>query len=291
MLICSTCSGQGTPSVSAISLSNGVQLRIETVFGRPTGQQVITAEMAPATGNSFYRVFRDQNGLAVYAYELLVERLEGANDFRLTVKPAGAGLERSFPRADGGKPTPTPSEDRQLTTLHSGDRVDLPIFEISGTGNAVVDGIELRVDSASPRARPGDTFRFAGLKISINQGLVSATASKAVIFGRYAMFYLPGRGAYFFSTDEPAGRAFVKAGWIDGSRMEFVLENQSFECVADEPILVGSDVGSGRGQVWVYHDRAYKPEGNWTRPLNSPEEVRAPAFFASAADSLHWWLR
>ena len=285
------CHGQ-VPTVNSISLSNGVHLRIESSLGRPTPQQVISAAMAPASGNSFYRIFRDQNGLAVYAYELMVERLTSQTEFRLTLKPAGAGLERVFPRANGGKPTPTLSATRQLATLHSGDRVEIPVFEMAGTGQPVVDGIELRLDSAPPPARSGDALRFAGLKVSVGGYLFSSEGTKGVVSGRYAMFYLPGSGGYFFAMDEPAGRGFTKAGWIDGTRMEFVLDNRSFECVAQVPILVGPEAGSGRAQVWVFHDPAYKPEGNWTRPLDSPAETRASStFFAAAADSLHWWLR
>lgn len=291
VVFAAVCRGQGT-TVNSISLSNGIHLQIESQLGRPTPQQVISADMAPASGNSFYRIFRDQNGLAIYAYELMLERLSSQTEFRLTVKPAGTGLERVFPRANGGKPTPTMSASRQLATLHPGDRVEIPVFERAGTGQQVVDEIELRLDSAPPPARSGDALRFAGLQVSVNGNPVSSGNSKAVVSGRYAMFYLPGRGGYFFAMDAPAGRGFMKAGWIDGTRMEFVLENQNFQCMAEVPILVGAEAGVGRAQVWVYHDPAYQPEGNWTRPLDSPTGIRGSlVFFAAAGDSLHWWLR
>ncbi len=96
------------------------------------------------------------------------------------------------------------------------------------------------------------------------------------------MFYIPGQGAYFFATEPPAGRAFVKAGAIDGNRMRFNVDNDDFECIADAPILVNAD----GGEVWVYRDAEYKPTGNWTSDLRSTSEQ----FFTASSDSLGWWM-
>src|SRR5271165_2090156 len=165
---------------SSISLSNGVHLMIETTFGTPTGQQVIKAAMAPATGNSFYRIFRDQNGLAVYAYELQVERSSGGDEFRLTARPAGNSFMHRFPDADGGKPTPTLSALRELPVMHSGDRVPFPVFAMEGSGLSVVDTIELKLDGGPAGGRGAESFRFAGLKVYSNRVLASAPAQAVV---------------------------------------------------------------------------------------------------------------
>ena len=63
--------------------------------------------MKPATGNSVYRILRDDTGLAVWAYELVVDRLPDGDHFQIVAKPAGQEFAAKFPNADGGKPTPT----------------------------------------------------------------------------------------------------------------------------------------------------------------------------------------
>src|ERR1700733_9990297 len=92
---------------ASIALSNGVTLRIETNLGQPSGGEQIQSEMIPASGNSFYRVFRDQTGLAVYAYELVVDRQAGTAELQLAARPATETFAARVPGSDGGKPTPT----------------------------------------------------------------------------------------------------------------------------------------------------------------------------------------
>jgi hypothetical protein len=100
------------------------------------------------------------------------------------------------------------------------------------------------------------------------------------------MIYIPGRGGYFFSLDAPQGRAFVKTGSIDGSRLRFTVENDNYLCTSARTILENSE----SGEVWVFHDPAYKPAGNWTQEV-SADAPRQLEFFAAASDSLSWWLR
>jgi len=45
---------------------------------------------------------------------------------------------------------------------------------------------------------------------------------------------------------------------------------------------------SERGELWVYHDPNYKPEGNWTK--TNPAGGSDDEFFTAASDSLKWWL-
>ena len=264
--------GQGTAS---IDLSNGVSLQIESSYAQ--------ASMAPASGNSFYRLFLDANHLVVYSYELQVERPAGSDEFHLTLKPAGDGFAKRFPGADGGKPVPTIAAARELPVLHSGDRFPVDVFEIAGQGQKAVDTISLRTDGKGPRG--GGGFHLSGLKMYVNRVLV-AGPSGYTVSGRFAMFYVPGKGGYFLAASPQAGLGFVEAGWVDRARMQFTLENETFDGTADEPILQGQD----RGEIWVYHDPGYRPNGNWTEPVNRPVGNQAPGFFTAAANTLSWWL-
>ena len=270
---------------STVSLSNGVQMQITTKLGTPTGQQAVTVEMVRASGDSFYRVFWDQNKLAVFAYELGIHLDPSGDRLRVTAKPAETEFAARFPNADGGKPTPTLSSEQQLGAITSGQSVDLPLFELQGMGTSVVDTIRLRMDN-NPAAASG-RMRLSGLKVYINRTLVPGAAPSAVS-GKFTMIYIPGRGGYFFSTEAVAEKPFSKAGTIDRNRMLFDIDNESYEAVSSAPILANPD----SGELWVYHDPAYKPSGNWTQNLRSgaPAKSADLDFFVAASDSLSWWL-
>jgi hypothetical protein len=268
-----------------VSLSNGVQLQIATNLGQPTGQQALTVEMVRASGDSFYRIFRDQNKLAVFAYELVINLDPSGLRLRALAKPCETEFAARFPDADGGKPTPTLSSDQQLASIASGQTAEIPLFEIQGMGTQVIDKIRLRMDD-SPAPAAG-RMRLSGLKVTVNRTAVAGSAPSAVA-GKFAMIYIPGRGAYFLSTEAVPDRPFVKAGTIDRNRMTFDIDNDSYEAVASAPILANPD----NGELWVYHDPAYKPAGNWTQNLRSgrPSKSADLDFFTAASDSLSWWF-
>ena len=266
---------------ATVSLNNGVQLRIT---GTPSP---LKAELTPASGNSFYRIFRDENDLAVFAYELAVDRTPQGQQFRITAKPAGAEFAVRFPNADGGKPTPTLSEPLESPLLSNGGQFTVDIPTDPGIREHVTDIAQIQVrqrGDIGPEAETQAQLRFESLRVFVNGKLASPGGSGAVVMGRYAMFYLPGRGAFFFSAEPVEGRPFLHIGSVDRTNMQFTLDNDSFMCTSAAPILVHSD----RGELWIYHDPKYKPAGNWTK-----SEATAPSrddFFTAASDSLNWWL-
>jgi hypothetical protein len=269
---------------STISLSNGIELNVTAKLGQPTGEETLNVEMARASGDSFYRIFRDQNKLVVFAYELFVGSLAGNDGFHLTAKPCETEFAARFPNADGGKPVPTLSSDQELGPLGSGQRVELGLFEIPGMGLKVVDTVQVKLN---PDRTASGQIRFSGLRVSINRAFAAGPQPRGQVSGRYAMFYIPGRGGYFFSTDPPTGPGFTKAGTVDGSRMQFTVDNEPFDCVADAPILLQSNAG----EIWVFHDPNYKPSGQWTQTIRSGQPAASDEFFTAASDSLNWWLQ
>ncbi|HME09203.1 MAG TPA: hypothetical protein VKG25_19245 [Bryobacteraceae bacterium] len=266
-----------------VSLNNGLRLKITPE------QSSLTPDLAPASGNSFYRIFRDFNNLAVFAYELQIDRSPDGNQFQVTAKPVLEEFEQKFPLADGGKPTPTFSEPIQSDWLKTGERfvVNVPINPGENGGN-LADTIEVRIAQAGPGAPPDRSLNGAlhltGFKVKIGGRLVSAPGPSAAVAGRYVMFYIPGKGGYFLSSDPVDSPAFTAGGSAEGTTMRLTVDNENLECAADAPIMSG-----GHGQLWVFHDPAYKPQGSWT---NSTTGARArDEFFMAGADSLKWWLR
>ncbi len=264
-----------------VTLNNGVQISIHTSLGKPTGTTSVAVEMQRAAGDSFYRIFRDQNRLAVFAYELQVAR-SGTTGFRLTTKPVEDEFARRFPGADGGKPVPTFSAEKDYT-LNNGEPATIALYELEGQGLAVVDTVQMGLNPSSSGS--GGALRFSGLSLTVN-GVPVKTVPGSTVSGRYVMFYIPGQGGFFFSSDAVTRRQFMKAGYIEGNKMQFTVDNLSYECAAQLPIAA-----TPSQELWVYHDPDYRPGGNWT--LQDPDaggnEAQAE-FFTAAADSLDWWM-
>ena len=267
---------------SNVSLSNGVQLSITCNLDRDGSLKI---DLAPASGNSFYRIFRDENSLTVFAYELLVERTPDGDYFLVTAKPAGREFAARFPNADGRKPTPTLGESRQSPLLASGDQFTIELPVIPGIAEKLSDVVQIRLNQrgASPDQASQVPLRLVGLSVQINGQPASPSGPGATVAGRFVMFYLPGRGAYFLSSESVQSPAFVKIGVVDGTRLHFTLDNDTYDCISEEPILSRSE----RGETWVFHDPNYKSSGNWasSNPSNPQDE-----FYTAAGDSLKWWL-
>jgi len=268
---------------AVVSLSNGVQLRIGV-----SASTALKTELEPASGNSFYRVFRDQNGLVVFAYELMVSRTPDGEQFEIRGMPAGDDFATKFPNADAGKPVPTFSTPVQSPLLSSGQRFTLDIPTDPALNVDLHDIAQVQVNKRGfPAGEDGSQgtaqVRFSALRVRINGNLVTPPNAGAVVSGRYAMFYNPGNGGFFFAVDRPANRPFSQVGIVEGSHLRFTIDNITFDCDANSPILTQSD----RGQLWVYHDPGYKPKGNWT--ASNPDDVH-DEFFTASSDSLRWWL-
>ncbi len=267
-----------------VALSNGVRVTITTQSDN--GAPKLKISLEPASGDSFYRIFRDDNDLAVFVYELEVARTADGENFRITAKPATEAFAARFPDADGGKPAPTLSAPLQSPVLSSGEGFTIPIPTAPELGQTLTDRVQILMGQrggGNEGVAGSAKIRFSGLKVSIHGQPASPSGAGTDVAGQYAMFFIPGHGGYFFSTEPVNQPVFPDVGVVDGKHLTFTIENEMYDCTASEPILVHAD----RGQVWIYHDANYKPAGNWTNadPASSKEE-----FFTAASDSLRWWI-
>jgi hypothetical protein len=282
LLTLSVCLAQDS---SVISLSNGIRFRITQHREGSTPDQ-LKVEMKPASGNSFYRIFQDQTGLAVYAYEIAINRLPDGSHFQIVAKPAGNEFAAKFPNADGGKPTPTLAMPMESPPLGEGGQFTVEIPTNPGFFEHRSDVIQVQPDlrggADHTGVPPPPLLRFAALRVFVNGKQVPSNDPGRTVVGQFAMFYIPHRGGFFFSTQPGTSRPFAQIGTVDRLELKFSVDNEDYQCLATSNILTQSE----RGQIWVFHDPNYKPEGSWTKsdPKSRDE------FFTAASDSLGWWL-
>lgn len=267
---------------STATISNGVQVEVSTDLGKPTGQEQLSVEMVRASGHSFYRIFWDQNKLAVFAYELRVDLASNGESLNATAIPCEDEFAARFPEADAGKPVPTLSSEHALGPLGSGQVALLPLFEIPGMGLHLTESVRVKLNQEGGAG----ALRLAGVRVRVNGQAVSGPPPPSAVAGRFVMFYLPNRGGFFFSTGPVNGRPFVATGTVDRNILRFTSDNEEYEVIASAPILAHADAG----EVWVMHDPSYVPEGNWTQDPHSPTPG-VQQFFTAGSDSLGWWLK
>src|SRR5579871_3709279 len=163
---------------STIVLGNGIRLEFSTSSGNNTPDP-LKAEVKPANANSAYRIFHDESGLTVYAYELVAERLADGNHFQLVAKPADEAFAAKFPYADGGKPTPTMAVAVESPPLPPGGRLTIDIPTNPGLFEHRTDTVTVQPDmresgNGQAESRSVPALRFADLVVTIGGKAVGA---------------------------------------------------------------------------------------------------------------------
>jgi hypothetical protein len=271
---------------SVATLPNGIRVEVTTDPGNNAGDP-LKAELKPATYNSVYRIFHDQSGLAVYAYELVVERLPDGIHFQITAKPAGEEFAARFPYADGGKPTPTMPIPAESPPLGPEGRFTVEIPTNPGLFEHRTDTVTVQPDprdrTAEMDQKASPLIRFVDLRVIVGGKQLPVSGLGKDVSGRYAMFYIPKRGGFFFSAQPIPSRPSMPVALVDRARLKFTIDKEDVDCFAAAPILAKS----GGDQIWLYHDPHYKPSG--TSAKGNPKQ--AEEYFTAASDTLNWWLR
>ncbi len=246
---------------------------------------------SPRPGTASIACIATRTDLVVFAYELAVERTPDGDQVRAIARPATTEFAARFPNADGGKPAPTLSATRESGLLSSGGRFAIEIPTDPGLRQTITDTVQIRINQRGAAAQT-DEERQASASSAIRRAqgvdqrrsLVPEGGAGAIVAGRYAMFYIPGRGGYFFSADPVSGAHSCKsAKW-----MAHGCASRSMAATTNANRRRPSWCMSERGQIWVYHDPSYRPAGNWTK-IDPRDETREQ-FFTAASDSLNWWL-
>ena len=94
-----------------------------------------------------------------------------------------------------------------------------------------------------------------GFTASKNGQQLPGMDGKSGVVGDALMFYIPGEGGFFFSAKPTAAPGFLNVGAANGIRLTFTWNGDRYEVVSTKQILTRSYAG----EVWVYHDPAYRP--------------------------------
>ncbi len=221
---------------------------------------------ARAEANTIQRVLVDEAAGLYFGYEVEIEALTEAKQFRVTVKPLSPAFVQRWRerRASALRELPLPRFPPPQT-LDDGDTLALDVLVNAQAGSKLVDFITVSLNQppASEAPAPGGPARDfrvedVPLKVRDFQVLINgevAAQSKGGCAGQFIYFYLPGRGRFVFALAPPAGYGFQKSAVIEQNKIAFTLGGDSYEWISSVPILEGG----GHWHLWVWHDPAYRP--------------------------------
>lgn len=245
------------------------------------------------TPNHIHRVFVDRRGELFFGYELLVEPVAPARQFRVSVRPLSAEyvqrlLARPALRGSRLHPSYNPAAfDPRPQLLDDGDTFALDVLRNPRAGTKIVDVVTVTFDD--PRGRvaaesphPARDFtledvqlRVTGYRLLVGGEQVSRSTSGCA--GALVWFSLSGRGRFIFSLVPRPGYDFRKAGTVNHNRITFDWEGERFEWLSSLPVVAGG----GNWNLWVLHDPDYSydlfdgdPAGGATKPGSAVEEAQ-----------------
>jgi hypothetical protein len=268
-------------------LSSPFSLKKQPGVLPPFVPQVVVGE-----GNALHRLLVDERGRFVFAYDLVITKLDSPKRFEVSARPLDRSFEQSlreqnpaaFQSAPGLSP-PTFARATDQQTVADGETVALDLLINQPLGVKVVDYVTLASERSllfpSRPSRPPRDFGVYNVELAIKEYQLSIDEQPVVTSGRRSCtgavvwFYLPGRGRFIFSLVPHEGYDFRKVGVIADNKISFTWKGVKYEWVSQEPI-VGS---GGVWNLWVLNDQDYvdifTPQADNNQAANTEKKVEA----------------
>lgn len=297
-----------------------VAFKVETVPGASQSaasngasgaQALVNPQALAGEHHVIHRVLSDADGDFVFGYDLTVEPLAGAKQFRVAVGPlspefagqlrAGKLPATSVAGRDGTSPSNisvhTISRSTEAQLIDDGDAFALDLLVNQQTGVKIVDMVKVSFDRRKLWETPGGEqmypvrdFTLANVELAVrdyrllvNDELMAGGKPTRGCEGALVWFYVPGKGRFIFSLIPHPGYDFRKIGVIEDNKISFALGGDRYEWVSSAPI-VGN---GGSWNVWVLVDSTYVPIPEFYPPAQkSSEEASARGGLRQAMSQL-----
>jgi len=194
----------------------------------------------------------DRSAHRFYGYEYLVQPL-GGGQFKVTIDPLQTATLQKGPFVVTGEPAPLPLVPMPQI-VSDGQPIDIDVYrsateriyvQFQVSASPFSSGVHVRTPESQP-----NHLRTRNPKIYKNGVLVGSAdgdASGASIF-----FRLPGEGRYLITLDPTGNLAFVAAGQVHGSVLEFQSGNNTYRLESAQPLASGSS-----RPIYVFYDSAF----------------------------------
>ncbi|MBL8295876.1 MAG: hypothetical protein JNN08_28795 [Bryobacterales bacterium] len=282
--------GQTGRQLMSGSASNGgaafrYETRLEPAMPDLSGQFGGGGVLAGKSG--IHRYVTESEGRRYFGYDLVMEPLADANQYRVTVRPLSVDAPRlGLKDPASWRQVPLPGYPVSQI-LRGGETMALDLLVNTATGQKIVDYIHLQdqkrlVYTAAGRARDFTAedaeLRVMDPRISVNGRPLDVSAGySGGVSGAAVWMYIPGRGRYFLSLVPHARRGFLRAGEVRGSTIRFTTGGDQVEVDCNGAVTSGSAAYN----LYVLHQPEWSP--------GSPES--RSALLLTAADRVDLLLK
>jgi hypothetical protein len=308
----------------AIGLGDGRSLVLTTSSDRgASGSSRIGSGVAGVGMGLMHRVVRDASGEPLFGYDIEVHALAG-NQYQILVAPLSPEYERKLGAA---RKVATFGAKREAAIVGVGDKAVIDLLVNPSNGERISDNLEIvedrrgggfggaggavtaasggmaraggggsnvaitgasggmaRAGGGAGMAAPEAEMQLWGFTASKNGQQLSGMDGKSGVVGDALMFYIPGEGGFFFSAKPTAAPGFLNVGAVNGNLLAFTWNGDRYEVVSTKQILTRSYAG----EVWVYHDPAYRPKPLPFRPgAQRSDSVQSGA----CGDAMCWFSK
>jgi hypothetical protein len=286
--LCAQAQEGGGQLVVPLESAGFVAFKIETVpsgspvsNGSTQAQELVNPRALKGEHHVIHRVLADADGDFVFGYDLTVEPLANAKQFKVAVgplspefteqlragnNPGGNSIAGQVARPHINVHTISRATESQI--IDDGDAFALDLLINQQTGVKIVDMVKVSFDRAKLRESPAGEqypirdFTLANVELAVrdyklllNDEQVAGGKPTRGCEGALVWFYVPGKGRFIFSLIPHQGYDFRKVGVIEDNKISFTLGNDHYEWISSAPV-VGN---GGNWNVWVLVDSTYIP--------------------------------
>lgn len=249
-----------------------------TTDAEPSNARALSSSFAEAyfQSHTIRRVFVDSGSDFFFGYDLIVEPLADAKQFRVSVRPLSADDEKDL-RARTSFKTRRIHPDYSAAVLSrasvpqvidDGDAFALDVLVNPQTGGKIVDLVQVSFDQSKLREAPlsespprdytlADVeLNISNYKLLVNGEMVAGARRTGGCAGPLVWFHLPGKGRFIFSLTQHPGYDFRKVAAIEHNKISFNWDGTRYEWFSSSPIIGNG----GNWNLWVTRDADYIPE-------------------------------
>ncbi len=192
------------------------------------------------------------------------------------------------------------------TIINDGATLALDVLVNPQTGVKIVDLIKVSSEAKQSAEKIADEqqqqardfspdavkLSLKNFKVLINDQQFNAAENPVAmgsVTGTIIWLYLPERGRFIFSLEPRAGYDFRKIGVIEGSKISFKINGDSYELVSTASIFGGAissggsgGVDSGSWNLWVLHEPDFVPRFPGAEPIS---------YLIGAADRIEYLIK
>ena len=258
-----------------------------TTDAEPSNARALSSSFAEAyfQSHTIRRVFVDSGSDFFFGYDLIVEPLADAKQFRVSVRPLSAEDEKDL-RARTSFKTRHIHPDYSAAILSrasvpqvidDGDAFALDVLVNPQTGGKIVDLVQVSFDQSKLREAPVSEspprdytladveLNISNYKLLVNGEMVAGARRTGGCAGPLVWFHLPGKGRFIFSLTPHPGYDFRKVAAIEHNKISFNWDGTRYEWFSSSPIIGNG----GNWNLWVTRDADYIPE-LYDPPLPQP---------------------